>query len=109
MKKNTQKWKPTVWQNCKGAGYERERFENYQVSIGALTALQKYGVRVPQEVKIVGIDEIPDYICPDMCLTQMKIPHTERAIMAMDLLDKEIRYSWTVKVNIYAETEMIVR
>lgn len=84
-------------------------FENYQVSIGALTALQKYGVRVPQEVKIVGIDEIPDYICPDMCLTQMKIPHTERAIMAMDLLDKEIRYSWTVKVNIYAETEMIVR
>ena len=39
----------------------------------------------------------------------MKIPHTERAIMAMDLLDKEIRYSWTVKVNIYAETEMIVR
>ena len=84
-------------------------FENYQVSIGALTALQKYGVRVPQEVKIVGIDEIPNYICPDMCLTQMKIPHTERAIMAMDLLDKEIRYSWTVKVNIYAETEMIVR
>lgn len=84
-------------------------FENYQVSIGALTALRKYGVRVPQEVKIVGIDEIPDYICPDMCLTQMKIPHTERAIMAMDILDKEIRHSWTVKVKIYAETEMIVK
>lgn len=82
-------------------------FENYQVSIGALTALRKYGVRVPQDVKIIGIDEIPDYICPDMCLTQMRIPHAERAIMAMDLLDKEIRHSWTVKVKIYAETELI--
>lgn len=40
-------------------------FENQQISIGALTALRKYGVNIPQEVKVVGFGMIPDYIYQD--------------------------------------------
>lgn len=84
-------------------------FENYQVSIGVLTALRRAGIRVPEQVKVIGIDEIPEYILPDIKLTQIKIPHAERAIMAMDLMDREIEHSWTTKVKVFAEPEVIVR
>lgn len=63
---------------------------NYQVSIGVLTAIQKLGIAVPEDLKLVGIDEVPDYIMPDMKLTYIRIPHVERAAMAMSLLDREI-------------------
>ena len=37
-------------------------FENYQISIGVTTALRKRGIKFPDRVKAIGIDEIPDYI-----------------------------------------------
>lgn len=84
-------------------------FENYQVSIGVVTALRKCGIQVPEQIKIVGIDEIPGYILADVRLTQIKIPHAERAAMAMDILDKEIRNVLKVKVKVLAESEVILK
>lgn len=60
--------------------------DNYQVSIGVLTVLRKLGIRAPKELKLVGIDEVPEYAVPDVGLTQVKIPHVERAAVAMSLL-----------------------
>ena len=84
-------------------------FENYQVSIGVMTALRRAGVRIPDAVKVVGIDEIPETILSDVKLTQIKIPHAERASMAMELLDKEITGQWHAKIKVFAEPEVIVR
>ncbi len=78
-------------------------FENYQVTIGAVTAMRKYGLRIPKDIKVIGIDEIPEYIFPDIPIPQLQIPHTERAVMAVDLLDKEIRRSWTARIRMFAE------
>jgi len=83
-------------------------FENQQISIGALTALRKYGVNIPQEVKVVGFGMIPDYIYQDLKLIQMRISDTEGVLLAMDLLDKKIRQYSRSKVKIYTEAEMIV-
>ena len=84
-------------------------FENYQVSIGVMTALRRVGIHIPGRVKVVGIDEIPEYILPDVKLTQIKIPHAERASMAMELLDKEITGQWNAKIKVFAEPEVIMR
>lgn len=84
-------------------------FENYQVSIGVMTALRRAGIYVPKSVKVVGIDEIPEYILPDVKLTQIKIPHAERASMAMELLDKEITGQWNARIKVFAEPEVILR
>lgn len=84
-------------------------FENYQVSIGVMMVLRKYRVPIPKEVKVVGIDEVPGYILPDGCLTQIKIPHAERASMAMELLDKEIQNLWSAKVKVFAEPEVLLK
>lgn len=84
-------------------------FENYQISIGVLTALRRRGIQVPRDVKLVGIDEIPEYIMSDIPLTQIKIPHADRAVMAMKLLDSEIRNPQMAKIKIYAQPTVIYK
>lgn len=80
--------------------------ENYQVSIGMLTACRKLGIVVPRDLKLVGIDEVPDCLMPDIKLTCIRIPHAERAAMAMSLLDKEIIGSWHMKIKSFAIPEL---
>lgn len=84
-------------------------FENYQVSIGMLAALRKLGVHVPQDVKLIGIDEVPEYMTSGLALTQLKIPHAQRATMAMELLHKEILCSWDTKIKLFAEAKLITQ
>lgn len=81
--------------------------ENYQVSIGVLAALRKQGIVAPRKLKLVGIDEVPDYIMPDMKLTYVRIPHLERATIAIDILDREITGSWHTKIRVFAVPELI--
>lgn len=80
--------------------------ENYQISIGMLTASRKLGIVIPGDLKLVGIDEVPDCLMPDMKLTCIRIPHAERAAMAMSLLDKEITGSWHTKIKAFAIPEL---
>lgn len=84
-------------------------FENYQVSIGVLTALRKRGIKFPDQIKAVGIDEIPEYVLSGAKLTQIRIPHAERAAIAMDLMDKEIHQQWKTRIKIYAQPEVILK
>lgn len=81
-------------------------FENYQISIGTLNAIRRLGIRVPEDVKIIGIDEIPPYIVPDIKLPQIRIPHAERATMAINLLDREITDFGNTKVKVFAIPEL---
>lgn len=81
--------------------------ENYQVSIGVLTAIRKLRIQVPEKLKLVGIDEIPEYVLSDFKLTQISIPHEERAAMAIELLSREIEMSWKTKIRLFAIPELI--
>lgn len=81
--------------------------ENYQVSIAVLTAVRKLRIQVPKELKVVGIDEIPEYVLSDFKLTQISIPHEERAAMAIELLGREIEMSWKTKIRLFAVPELI--
>ncbi len=80
--------------------------ENYQVSIGMLAAVRKLGIMIPEELTLIGIDEVPDYVVQDMKLTCIRIPHVERAIMAMLLLDGEISSSLNTKIKVFAVPEL---
>lgn len=64
--------------------------ENYQVSIGAVRALQEQGVKIPEEVSLIGVDTIPSYLTGGVKLTTVLIPHTRRAYLTMMLLIDEI-------------------
>lgn len=81
--------------------------ENYQVSIGAIKAVQELGLIINQDVVVVGIDEIPDYFCYGHKLTALKVSHNQRAFMAMVLLKQEILNQQTDKFRIYSSCELV--
>lgn len=81
--------------------------ENYQISIGVLNAIAQLKISVPEQMKLVGIDEIPGYISPNLKLTQIRIPHSERAEMAVDLLDREIKNTERTKIKVFAVPTLI--
>lgn len=81
--------------------------ENYQISIGAIKAIQELGLKINQDIVIIGIDEIPDYFCYGNKLTALKVSHNQRAFMAMILLKQEILNQQSDKFRIYSSCEFI--
>ena len=81
--------------------------ENYQVSFGMLKALAEKGIRVPEDVSVIGIDEIPDYLTGSIHLTAIKIPHTQRARLVMSLLEQEIEKEVDIKSRVLANCRLV--
>jgi LacI family transcriptional regulator len=59
---------------------------NDQVAIGALRAFQELGVRVPEEVALVGFDNLPEGAFARVPLTTLAQPLEEQARQAVALL-----------------------
>lgn len=80
--------------------------ENYQISIGVAAAVRKLGIQVPEQLQLVGIDEVPEYMSSGIKMVQMKVPHAERAAIAMELLEKEMNGEWSTRLKVFAESEI---
>lgn len=81
--------------------------ENYQVSIGVMRALREKGIKIPQDISLIGVDEIPSYLTGDCKLTSIRIAHSEKAIMVMTLLQKEILDSIPTKFKVMSDCQLI--
>lgn len=82
--------------------------ENYQVSVGVLTALQMLKIKNIDKIKMIGVDEIPSYVMLDKAsLAQIKIPHIERAAAAVEILIWEIEMSWTTKKRVLMAPKLL--
>lgn len=77
--------------------------ENYQVSIGVMRALAERQISVPEDISLIGVDLLPAYMTGDRNLTAVRIPHTERACLAMMMLAKEIEQQSTTKSRIVTD------
>ena len=82
-------------------------FENYQVSIGMTTALRDLDASKVPVPPMVGIDLVPEYLLSGLFLPQIRIPHAQRAVLAMEQLDRQIRNPETIRVKIFAATLLI--
>ncbi len=80
-----------------------------EVAIGALAALHKHGLSVPEEMAIVGFDDIPvaRYLVPS--LTTMHLPAYELGLRAADMLVKTIQGEEIAKRGVLLDTELIIR
>lgn len=81
--------------------------ENYQISIGVLSALRQLNIAVPQRISLIGVDELPDYMTGGVALTQIQIPHPRRAALAIELLAREIESDQAIKSRILAFPKLI--
>ena len=71
------------------------------IQIAMLGALKQLGIP-RKRIVMAGIDELPDYITGSGDIHQIIIPHSERAAVSMELLDREIDGKGKVKANIVA-------
>jgi len=63
---------------------------NNFISIGVLKALRDAGLRVPEDVSVVGFDDLPDSMIVDPFLTVAAQPAYEMGKQATELLSKRI-------------------
>ncbi len=61
-------------------------FANDLLAFGAICALTRARVRVPDDVSIVGVDDLPGYTYIDPLLTTVRVPKFEMGQRAVELL-----------------------
>jgi LacI family transcriptional regulator len=83
---------------------------NNFISIGVLKALRETGLRVPEDVSVVGFDDLPDSLVIDPFLTVTSQPAYEMGRQAADLLLKRITKNLSSDPQeIILPTEIVLR
>ena len=72
-----------------------------------MKALKTEGISIPQDISLIGVDEVPSYVAVDYKLAVIKIDHINRANMVMHLLQKEITEGMSVKFMVMSDCSLI--
>lgn len=83
---------------------------NDLVALGLLRALSELGIRVPEDVSVVGFDDIPLLSYLPLPLTTVRVPKAEMGRIAARMLIRHVESKEVVpprKVNL--ESELVVR
>ncbi len=78
-------------------------------AIGAIRAFQEAGLRVPQDVSVVGFDDIPAASFHYPSLTTIRQPLYKMGEIAVDLLVERIEHKQQPEKEIAVQPELIVR
>jgi DNA-binding LacI/PurR family transcriptional regulator len=62
-----------------------------QLALGALDAVHRLGLSVPEDVSVVGFDDVPDAARAIPPLTSVHQPHVEKGLLAGRLLIAQLR------------------
>lgn len=81
--------------------------ESYHISVGAIRAFRERGIVIPDDISLIGIDELPSYMTGECQMTTIRIPHTERAVWVMMMLFKEIADPNDIKSRIFTNCKLI--
>ncbi len=79
------------------------------VAAGAVAAIHEKGLRIPEDIAIVGFDDVPlaRYMCPP--LTTIHIPVRSMAQIAFSMVTQLINRQPPEEKHIFLETRLIIR
>lgn len=82
---------------------------NDMMAIGCMRTLQKHGIRVPEDIRMVGFDDIilASYVEPG--LTTVQIPFDDLARVATEELVKQIEWPLRKTTRVLLDAELIIR
>ncbi len=83
--------------------------DNDTIALGAIKALVEYGYKIPQDVSIIGFDDIPYAAIASPTLTTMNINKKLIGELAMDLLQKTIQNKDYRNIKTYVSGTLVKR
>lgn len=82
---------------------------NDLIAMGAMSALEELRVRVPEDVSVIGIDDIFFAFLARPPLTTIRVPREQLGIKAFEALDKMLQLKRKKGANYTLETDLVIR
>lgn len=79
------------------------------IAMGAIMALEEAGVDVPNEISIVGVDDLPFSFLIRPALTTIRVPREEIGKTAFAALEKLLKLKRQRGAEYIVETELVIR
>jgi LacI family transcriptional regulator len=83
--------------------------DNDEIAIGAMKAMQENGIRIPEQVSIIGMDDMPYSEVSTPTLTTMRVFKEAMGEMAVKMLVDMVLMKYPVPIKIQVGTELIIR
>jgi DNA-binding LacI/PurR family transcriptional regulator len=82
---------------------------NDLIAMGAMSALEEAGVRVPEDVSVIGIDDIFFAYLARPPLTTISVPREQLGVQAFEALNRILNLKRRQGANYTLETDLVVR
>src|SRR5690606_30500720 len=82
---------------------------NSMMTLGALEGIRELGLRIPDEIALVGYDDMPWALAIDPPLTVVRQPGYELGVRAMEMLLQRIADPGRTPAVVMLEPELVVR
>jgi DNA-binding LacI/PurR family transcriptional regulator len=79
------------------------------IAMGAMSALEEAGVKIPEDVSIIGIDDISFAFLARPPLTTIRVPREQLGITAFQALDKMLSLKRRNGTDYTIETDLVIR
>ena len=79
------------------------------IALGAMKAMQEYGIKIPQDVSVIGFDDLPFCEIASPRLTSLRVPKQEMGQKAVRRIIEMIKNESPVKMKIQICTEFVER
>ena len=83
--------------------------DNDTVAIGVMKAIREAGFRIPEDISIIGVDDIPFSAMTMPALTTMRISRSALGTLAVDALRKRIKYPNWPSMHMRLAARLVVR
>jgi LacI family transcriptional regulator len=83
--------------------------DNDTVAIGVMKAIREAGYSIPEDISIIGVDDIPFSAVTMPALTTMRISRTSLGTLAVDALRKRIKYPNWPSMHMRLAGRLVVR
>jgi len=83
--------------------------DNDMIALGAMKALQEFGYRIPEDISIIGFDDLPFCEIATPRLTSLRVPKQEMGQIAVRRMIEVIKEVNTVRTKIQVCTDFVER
>lgn len=83
--------------------------DNDMIALGAMKAMQEHGIRIPEDVSIIGFDDLPYSSISSPPLTTLRVPKQEMGKVAVRRIRDMIQSGDNIHLKIQACTQFIER